>query len=481
MLLRDQVKTFNTQATVLAFDMQPPPQHTACSHTPSPADPDPSSVAEELPIDYGEHAPYIAALRAVFDEDAAAFASVLDSSPHVVESVYRGWPLLHHIAFMEWVQGMDIYMAKNGRVDIKSEDFATAFGGGSMQLQLCQVGGQTLLHVAALSTSKDSFKRMSAKFPEANIPDDNGHLPAYYLSSRDIPKADKDLVMARVAQRSLMDLQQQQRHHVTFDQHELMDGVRCFELPAEVCTSLISDIAQLQQSIPNSMHRYGKILLPDMKGAVHSLVASVLPAGDAQRVNHIHAFYIQYSEQVGQKSLDSHMDDSHWTINLCLSVSDDLRGSELVFDPQLVTCVKRTRAASALCNVFTGTGTAKQGAVSSTAGACATTCSRCSADNARTSSCGLTCCPSSTLPQAAEATMTLEVEGIKHESISLADNHRHMLRHQTRHVPSHASRAITRVPSHASREEGAHALRYHGAAQRTARDFVCKAVPQHVR
>jgi hypothetical protein len=171
---------------------------------------------------------------------------------------------------------------------------------------------------------------------------------------------------------------------------------------------------------------------------VHTLVASVLPHGDAQRVNHIHAFYIQYSEQVGQKSLDSHMDDSHWTINLCLSVSDDLRGSELVFDPQLVTCVKRTRAASALCNVFTGTGTAKQGAVSSTAGACATTCSRCSADNARTSSCGLTCCPSSTLPQAAEATMTLEVEGIKHESISLADNHRHMLRHQTRHVPSHA-------------------------------------------
>ena len=84
------------------------------------------------------------------------------------------------------------------------------------------------------------------------------------------------------------------------------------------------------------MHRYGKTLLPQMQTAVHSLVAAVLPADDLPLVNHIHAFYVQYGQHVGQTSLATHADDSHWTINLCISLSPDLRGSELVFDPQNV-------------------------------------------------------------------------------------------------------------------------------------------------
>jgi hypothetical protein len=180
---------------------------------------------------------------------------------------------------------------------------------------------------------------MTDMFPQANTADYNQRFPAHYLTVSDISKHDQDLVIARVAQQSVISLElQQQQHRVTFDEEDLMDGVRCFELPADFCASLLSDISQLQQSIPNSMHRYGKILLPQMEREVHGLVASVLPAGDAQRVSHIHAFYIQYSEEVGQKSLDTHMDDSHWTINLCLAVSHDLQGSELVFDPDNVTC-----------------------------------------------------------------------------------------------------------------------------------------------
>ena len=57
-----------------------------------------STITEEVPIDYGIHTPYIAALRAVYEEDAAALASCIDSTPHILGSVYKGWPLLHHIA-----------------------------------------------------------------------------------------------------------------------------------------------------------------------------------------------------------------------------------------------------------------------------------------------------------------------------------------------------------------------------------------------
>jgi hypothetical protein len=50
-----------------------------------------------------------------------------------------------------------------------------------------------------------------------------------------------------------------------------------------------------------------------------------------------HAFYIQHSEDVGRKSLDTHVDNSHWTINL-------------LFDPQNIKCVPPTLPSSKTCN-----------------------------------------------------------------------------------------------------------------------------------
>eukprot|EP00386_Alphamonas_edax_P008723 GDKI01028400.1.p1 GENE.GDKI01028400.1~~GDKI01028400.1.p1 ORF type:complete len:135 (-),score=39.81 GDKI01028400.1:153-557(-) len=84
---------------------------------------------------------------------------------------------------------------------------------------------------------------------------------------------------------------------------------------------------------PNSMHRYGKVLLPGMEEEVHALLRALLPEGDSKRIAHVHAFYIKYGTAVGQTSLGVHRDDSHWTLNLCLSVSSDppLTGSDLVF------------------------------------------------------------------------------------------------------------------------------------------------------
>ena len=294
------------------------------------------TVADDVPVDYGIHAPYIAALRAVLEMDEGALAACIDATPDILETLYQGWPLLHHIALMDWTDGITVYRQKNGRIDIKSEDAALRFGGGAIGVSLCQVGGQTLLHVIALNRSREELESKILEFPEANTADYNERMPCYYLGRRDIPIDDKALVIARVAQQSRIILVRDDRYPVNLNEGLLMDGVRCFEVPPDACASLISEIAVLDQSIPNSMHRYGKILLPQMQSSIHNLVAHVLPADDAQRVSRIHAFYVQYSELVGQRSLDSHIDDSHWTINLCLSVSPDLRGSELVFDPQNV-------------------------------------------------------------------------------------------------------------------------------------------------
>jgi len=303
-----------------------------CTETPSPG-----PAVEDVPIDYGIHAPYMQALHTVYDEDAAALRSCIDASPDILETVYLGWPLLLHIVLMDWREGLEVYKEKNGRFDVRSEDFVQRLGGSTIQMNFCHCGGQTLLHVVAMNRPS-SLAAMCSQFPHANVADYNQRLPEFYVEHRDVPRDDKALVIARFAQQSLISLEgQAQEYSVSFDQGQLTEGVRCFELPESASASLLSEIAGLEQVIPNSMHRYGKILLPQMQRSIHGLVACLLPAEDVTRVNHIHAFYIQYSDAVGQKSLDSHIDDSHWTINLCLSVSPDLRGSELVFDPQNVT------------------------------------------------------------------------------------------------------------------------------------------------
>ena len=247
-----------------------------------------------------------------------------------------------------------------------------------------------MLHVIAMNRPS-CFAAMCSQYPDANVADYNQRLPEFYLSHRDMPRDDQALVMARVARKTLISFEEHgQQYAVAFDERQLMEGVRCFQLPVDVCSSLMSKIAGLEQVMPNSMHRYGKILLPHMQRDIYSLVACVLPADDVARVNHIHAFYVQYSDAVGQKSLDSHIDDSHWYPRpppQCFLIKF------IRPPPGPSTCAflcRLTCAAASLCltRKTSPTGTRKPDAASSIEVACVTTCCRWSAVIARTSLCG---------------------------------------------------------------------------------------------
>ena len=72
--------------------------------------------------------------------------------------------------------------------------------------------------------------------------------------------------------------------------------------------------------------RYSKVLLPAMEDEVKALVAPLLPAHADARVAHLHAFDIQYSAapEVAQVALGRHRDNSSYTRNVCVAVSEDL-------------------------------------------------------------------------------------------------------------------------------------------------------------
>lgn len=84
-------------------------------------------------------------------------------------------------------------------------------------------------------------------------------------------------------------------------------------------------IKNIKVKIPNSMHRYGKIIYPKLKSIIDKLVIGLLPN---MNIISIYAFYIKYDNKV-QKKLDIHRDNSTWTINICLS--NNLSDGKLVF------------------------------------------------------------------------------------------------------------------------------------------------------
>ena len=303
----------------------------------------------EHKIDFGEFEPYVQAVRAVLNFDEAALRNLVSFAPRVLEDVWQGWPLLLHIYAEMWdlEGGADIYKALGGKMDVMTRDWAlqSSHMHGVGGLRVCIVGGQTFLHALARRTgpsklSREAFAEVCAAHPSADLADLNGHTPSHIYESLSLRGAEAeaaaveefDLVVQRMgAARQMLDLHIVPPADVSLDDVEIDEGIRCFQVPLSYCQHLKDAAAGVAVSIPNSMHRYGKIVTRPMEADVMSLVSALLPAADRESVERVHAFYLLYSPSVGQLSLDMHRDDSSYTINLCLAASEDMTGSALRF------------------------------------------------------------------------------------------------------------------------------------------------------
>ena len=112
-------------------------------------------------------------------------------------------------------------------------------------------------------------------------------------------------------------------------------AIRFFRAPESLCRDLSAGAAALPNTPPNSMHRYGKVLLPALKEQIMGIVCAALSQEDMLRVTHVHAFDITYA--IGDvataprmTSLAMHVDESTYTINLCVS-DTAFTGCDLVF------------------------------------------------------------------------------------------------------------------------------------------------------
>jgi hypothetical protein len=289
----------------------------------------PQKEIETDPLAHWENA-----IKSILLEDPVEFRKIINAYPEIIEPTpTRGWSIIHYLYQYKWDDGIDIYLKHGGSKSILTADFLVK-NSGSFPVFL--VGGQTILHIfAQFNRDKESeLLELIQENEELNIADFNGNTPLDLIKEKKDASTHKEqcrLVNTRL--NKLIDISHVEPIDITVEQTIAEDkfagGIKVFTIDKNLVDSLKHDVSECDDKIPNSMHRYGKVLLPKMTNQIQAIVKAVVDSSYHNSIKHIHSFYIKYNKDV-QVNLDTHMDDSTFTLNICLN--NNSTGSKLVFD-----------------------------------------------------------------------------------------------------------------------------------------------------
>jgi hypothetical protein len=264
--------------------------------------------ASEAEVDYGERAAMVAAQRALFAEDAAAFERALRATPALLadsDAGGGGQPLANYLFQQGWAEGQGIYFALGGTLAPRSVDWASHLGGGGVSVALVLAGGRTALHEAALRARagglpREAFEALRAAHPAADVLDSDGRSPQDLL---DAPPLSGAAQVAAVREERVRVLARIRAARVYVALASAPDagllpapgegpapGVRCFAAPRALCAALAAAAAALPPRPPNSMHRYGRVFAAGEPGIL-AMARALLPPAAAQRVRRVFAFF----------------------------------------------------------------------------------------------------------------------------------------------------------------------------------------------
>jgi hypothetical protein len=258
-------------------------------------------------------------LKYVFEQNEIKFIEIVTINEDLIFYNYGGYYLIHYLFDNFWERGIEIYKLKNYKLDLLSEDKIMSLNG----IPLYITGGQTFLHIIARK-DKELYIKIKSEYESLQIPDLNLELPEdlYYL------KNNFEYCKKRyenIVKRNYIKCENNLNLKIKFKE-TINENISNFELGKDVILKFKNEIEQIEEKIPNSMHKYGKIIYKYMTNSINSLINELLPLDN---IINIHAFYIKYNNSL-QKSLEKHRDDSTYTINLCLlNTSNE---GKLIFD-----------------------------------------------------------------------------------------------------------------------------------------------------
>lgn len=191
------------------------------------------------------------ALDSIYTEDINEFKTLLSNDSSIMSTPDGPWFLIHHLYSNNWEMGIELYKDLGGNFEYETLDYCVSLNKSPLFI----IGGQSILHIIAKSSrSKELLEKSISRFPELNKPDWNGNMPM------DLLQQPNDLVQFRlqlkkVQQRLFIDLSAVQSSPVEMKE-TLHDGIQLFSLNLEFCAVLMKQINDIEDQIPNSMHRY---------------------------------------------------------------------------------------------------------------------------------------------------------------------------------------------------------------------------------
>lgn len=257
-------------------------------------------------------------LKSIFYQDDDKFKNYIIKNPELLEYC-DNWCLVHYLFQEDWQEGINIYIDHGGRLDLKTKDKIMSLNG----IPLFITGGQTLLHIIA-KNNPEYLDASINKYSKLNVSDNNNNFPRDLLNES---HSDYIKQFNQTATRCCLNLNQYDLIDINITEKRNENFFK-FTITDEFNNTLKKLVNCIDNNIPNSMHRTGKIILPEMTNEIYSLTKSILPEYYKKKILSIFAFYVKYDNY--QNKLDSHKDDSTITINLCLS--NKATGGDIVFD-----------------------------------------------------------------------------------------------------------------------------------------------------
>ena len=255
------------------------------------------------------------AINIILEQNIKEFKKIISGSKYLLSSKYKELYLIHYLFHDYWKEGIEYYKSINGKMNYLTKDVILSLKG----IPLYITGDQNGLHLLA-ERDKEIYHQVKKEYGYLQNPDLNGDTPEQ-LSKTDSNKFQRNY--HKILERNKNKFSNVIPYKICTN--EISSGIKKFKLDNKLISEIKGKIKNIEVKIPNSMHRYGKIIYPNLKSIIDKLIVGLLP--DINIIS-IYAFYIKYDNKL-QKKLDVHRDNSTWTINICLS--NDLSDGKLVF------------------------------------------------------------------------------------------------------------------------------------------------------
>jgi len=244
-------------------------------------------------------------------------------SKHLYDGKFKGWAVIHYLVECEWYEALDYYLHNGGNINILTDDFVI----NSSHSQYFIIGGRSAL----FNCSNDEMINYLLKNNITIDVDNNGlDYKTAKIIDKNIVEYKKNylLVVNRINKIYITNIGTEKFQYKSIT--NIDTDIKDYEMSDEVAIEF-SKFNDFDDTIKNanSMH-YTSYPINVNNINIKKLIKTIIlqEFNDNIKITNISGFIINYNEK-NEKELKEHMDDSLYTINLCINESDS--GAELHF------------------------------------------------------------------------------------------------------------------------------------------------------